>query len=178
MKMLLFAAAILTTPLAFAADRYLHISVADDGDTVRISVPLAFVEKLLPSVHVDRIRSGRISLRYGREGVRVRELLEAVRSSADGEFVTVENRHEQLRVAKSGGYLLIKARDGRRGRGAENVEIKMPMTVLEAMVKPGSDDLDLLAAIRALSAHGDITLVTVEGDREKVKIWVDGKSRQ
>lgn len=178
MKKLLLVALFLAAPLAVADDRWLHINVGEPHETVRVSVPLSWVEKLLPTVHVDRLRHGRLSIWHKHDGISPRELLDAIRNTADGEFVTVDGRDEQVRVAKSGGYLLVKVREGRRGRGTENVDIKLPMKVLEALVAKDKDHLDLAAAIRALSAHGDLELVTVESDREKVRIWVDGKSRQ
>lgn len=178
MKKLLLVALFLAAPLAIADDRWLHINVGEAHETVRVSVPLWLVEKLLPTVYVDSLRHGRISMGRHHDGITPRELLDAVRNTPDGEFVTVDGRDEQVRVGKSGGYLLVKAREGRRGRGTENVEIKMPLKVLEALVAKDRDHLDLGAAIRALSDHGDVTLVSVESDKEKVRIWVDGKSRQ
>ena len=177
MKRLFIVVTFAATTLAFAGDRYLHINVGESHETVRVSVPLWLVEKLLPTVHVDRLRHGRISLGHSHNRISPQELLDAVRNSADGEFVTVEGKDEQVRVAKSGGYLLVKARDGRWGR-SENVNVKVPLKVLEALVAKDKDELDLGAAIRALSNHGDFTLVSVEGAREKVRIWVDGNSRQ
>src|SRR4029078_868028 len=103
------------------------------------------VKNLLPIVHVDGLQHGRISLGH-HHNISPRDLLDAIRNSSDGEFVTVDGRDEQVRVAKSGGYLLIRTREGRRGRGTENVEIKLPMKVLEALVAKDKDRVDLGAA--------------------------------
>ncbi len=168
MTKLLLAVMVSVGSLAFAGDKYLHINVGDPHEKVRVSVPLAWVEKLLPTVHVRYSR-------HKHDGISPRELLDAVRRAPDGEFVTVEGRDDEIRVAKSGGYLLVKARDGRRWR-SENVEIKLPLKVLEALAND-TDHLDLGAAIRAISEHCD-ALISVEGDREKVRIWVDEKRRQ
>jgi len=177
MKKLLLVALVLAAPLAFAGDRWLHINVGEANENIRVSVPLWLVEKMLPIVHVDGLRHGRISIGHHHDGINARELLDAIRNTADGEFVTVDGRDEQVRVAKSGGYLLVRTREGRRGR-IENVEIKLPIKVIEAAVAKDKNHLDLGAAIRALSDHGDLTLVSVESDKEKVRIWIDGKSRQ
>lgn len=169
MTKLLLLAMVSIGSLAFAGDKYLHINVGEPHETIRVSVPLSWVEKLLPSIQVRYHR-------HRHDGISPQQLLDAIRSAPEGEFVTVEGRDEEVRVAKSGRFLLVKAREGRWGRRHQNVEIKVPLKVLEALAKD-KDHLDLGAAIRAISEHGD-ALISVEGDREKVRIWVDEKSRQ
>ncbi len=53
------------------------------------------------------------------------------------------------------------------------MDIKVPLTVVEALLSAGKDELDVLAAVRALAAHGDTELVTVKDDKNTVRIWVD-----
>lgn len=50
------------------------------------------------------------------------------------------------------------------------------MSIVEALLSGAKDELDLAAAIRALSAHGDSILVTVEDGRNTVRVWVDSKN--
>jgi len=166
-------------------ERWLHVRVEKTGDnaeTVRVNVPLALAEKILPAVNIDRIRNGRITIEGTKaEGVDLRALFEAVKTTQDGEFVTVESKDENVRVAKAGGYLLVKVRDERTRKGEtrkEEVDVKIPMTVVEAALSGGRDELDLLAAIKALSAHGDSELVTVRGHNETVRVWIDTKNTQ
>jgi len=56
------------------------------------------------------------------------------------------------------------------------VEVKIPMKVVDALFSAGKDELDVLAALRALSAHGDTELVSVKGDGDNVRIWLDSKN--
>jgi hypothetical protein len=79
-----------------------------------------------------------------------------------------------VRVAKAGGYLLVKVQEG-KGK-SEKVDIKIPFSVVEALLSGEQDELDVLAAVRALSAHGDTELVTVTDKSETVRIWVDSKN--
>src|SRR2546422_2254411 len=46
--------------------------------------------------------------------VDLRALLDAVRSAKDGEFVSVQSRENDVRVAKQGGYLVVHVRDHKR----------------------------------------------------------------
>jgi len=48
--------------------------------------------------------------------------------------------------------------------------------VVDALFSAGKDELDLVAALRALSAHGDMELVTVKDAENDVRIWIDSKN--
>jgi hypothetical protein len=50
------------------------------------------------------------------------------------------------------------------------------MTVVEALLSGGKDELDILAAIRALARHGDTELVSVQDRKTTVRVWVDSKN--
>ena len=50
------------------------------------------------------------------------------------------------------------------------------MKVVDALLSAGKDELDVLAALRALSAHGDMELVSVKDDDNTVRVWIDSKS--
>src|SRR6202047_1601707 len=75
-------------------DRWLHvrvISTTSKGETVRVNVPLELAEKVLPAIDHDRLHKGKVRIGcMDCDGVDVRTIFEAVRSSKDGEFVTVQ----------------------------------------------------------------------------------------
>lgn len=166
-----------STITAAAEDRWLHIKVDDSGgdmERVRVNVPLSLAEKVLPCIHADNLDHGRVKINGGDiNGVDLRQLVQAVRATQDSEFVTVQDRHENVRVAKAGGDLLIKVR---KNHDKSTVDVKVPFTVVEALLSAGKEELDVTAAIRALSAHGDSDLVTVNDRTQTVRIWVDSRS--
>jgi len=174
-------ALLLAAPLvAQQPERWLHLRVehSRDGELVRVNIPLALAEKVLPAIHSHKLKNGKVKIRRAHvDEVDLRAILEAVRQTRDGEFVTVESKNENVRVAKSGGYLLIQVRET-KGDKLETVDIKLPMSVVEAALSGPADELDLLAAIRALSAHGDAVLIEVRKTNETVRVWVDTKSTQ
>jgi len=58
--------------------------------------------------------------------------------------------------------------------GKERVDVTIPWEVAQALISETTDNqLNLSAAIKALQNIGDMTLVTVSGDNESVRIWVD-----
>jgi hypothetical protein len=175
---------------ALAADRWLHVKVEEsgvNGETVRINMPLSLAEKVLPVIHTDKLRDGKVKVdSTAIHDLDLRAIVEALRTTPDNEFITVESTHENVRVAKAGGNLLIKVRDSHRKGAAkttaetktvaETVDVMIPFPVVEALLSAGKDELDVLAAVRALSAVGDIVLVAVDDQHDKVRIWVDSRN--
>jgi hypothetical protein len=172
---------VLATGLALSApaDKWLHVSVVDGkagkAETVRVNVPLSFAEKVLPAIQVDKLHNGKMKIEECEmNGIDLRAILEAVRDTRDGEFVTVEAEDGHVRVAKSKGNLLVKVRDGKKGD--QKVDVQVPMAVIEALLSGDKNELDLGAAVRALGTHGDTLRVNVNGDDSTVRVWVDSRN--
>jgi hypothetical protein len=189
-----------TATTSVSKDRWLHVRVISTdgkGETVRVNVPLELAEKVLPAVNHDRLHNGKVKIDCEHvNDVDLKALAEAIRSSKDGEYVTVQGSDNDVRVAKQGGYLLVHVLDhGYRGKhgmkdkddaseksasGKSNekneVEIKVPMKVIDALFSAGKDELDLVAALHALSAAGDTELVSVKDRDNTVRVWLDSKN--
>jgi hypothetical protein len=160
-------------------DRWLHVRVVSrdsKDETVRVNVPLELAEKVLPTVNKNRLQNGKVKIdQIDCHGVDVHALVDAVRSSRDGEFVTVQSKDADVRVAKQNGYLLVHVYDKNRGKRPE-VEVKLPMKVVDALFSAGKDELDVVAALHALSAQGDTELVSVKDEENTVRVWLDSKN--
>jgi hypothetical protein len=108
-------------------------------------------------------------------GVDVRALLDALRTAPDNEFVTVKQKDQDVRVAKSNGNLIVHVLD--KSKDGQKVDVTIPMKVVDALFSTVKDnELDVAAAIRALSDAGDAVLVTVQDATEHVRIWIDSHS--
>ena len=160
-------------------DRWLHVRVIctdGRGDTVRVNVPLELAEKVLPAVNHDRLHNGKVRIDDPRmDDVDLRALMEAIRSAKDGEYVTVQGSDNDVRVAKEGNHLMIHVVD-KSGPKKSQVEVKVPMKVVEALLSAGKDELDLVAALHALGTQGDVELVSVKDSENTVKVWLDSKN--
>jgi hypothetical protein len=165
--------------LASSHDRWLHIRVtnpARNEESVRVNIPLELAEKVLPTINKDRLHSGRVRFDdIDCHGVDLRALLDAVRTSKDGEFVTVQNKDSDVRVAKRNGTLFVHVFEKNRPKKSE-VEVKVPMRVVDALFSARKDELDLVAGLRALSAQGDTELVSVKDEENTVRVWLDSKN--
>ena len=164
---------------ASSHDRWLHVRVSNPGkneETVRVNVPLELAEKVLPTINKNRLHSGKVRFDdVDCHGVDLRALVDAVRASKDGEFVTVQNKDSDVRVAKQNGYLFVHVFEKNRPKKSQ-VEVKVPMKVVDALFSAGKDELDLVAALHALSAQGDTELVSVKDDENTVRVWLDSKN--
>ena len=178
------------------AEQWIHVRVEskeNHGETVRVNVPVEMAAKVIPAVNKNNLHDGKVHIdSMHTNDVDLRAILDAVQSSRDGEYVTVQGHDNDVRVAKSAGYLYIHMTDKSEGKKAaakdgkmsakatagheSKVEIKMPMKVVDALFSAGKDELDIVAALKALSGHGDTELVTVKDDENTVRIWVDSKN--
>ena len=178
------------------SEQWIHVRVEskeDRGETVRVNVPVEMATKVIPAINKNNLHDGKVRIDSSHmNDVDLRTILDAVRSSRDGEYVTVQSNENDVRVAKNAGYLYIHVTDKSEGKKASakdakpgsksnarhesKVEIKVPMKVVDALLSAGKDELDIVAALKALSAHGDTELVTVKDNENTVRIWVDSKN--
>lgn len=162
-------------------DRWLHVRVVSSdgkGETVRVNVPLELAEAVLPAVNHDRLHDGKVKIDCAHmNDVDLKTLVEAVHNAKDGEYVTVQGRENDVRVAKQNNYLIVHVLDKSNGKARNSqVEIKVPMKVVDALFSAGKDELDLVAALRALSSQGDMELVSVKDTDNTVRVWLDSKN--
>jgi hypothetical protein len=160
-------------------DRWLHVRVISSdakGETVRVNVPLDLAEKVLPAINHDRLHGGKVKIDCAHvNDVDLRAMVAAIRTAKDGEYVTVQGTENDVRVAKQDNHLIVHVLDKGKSRKSQ-VEIKVPMKVIDALFSAGKDELDLVAALHALSAQGDVELVSVKGDDNTVRVWLDSKN--
>jgi len=170
----------LVAATASAGDRWLHVRVDEGGrhgDRVRVQIPLKMIRAMLPLIETDEFHDGRVYLGHADlDGTDVRAMLAAVREAEDGEYVRIDSRDELVRVAKQGGFLHVKVEERDAWDDESDiVRVKIPMTVVEAMVIGDSDEIDLAAAIDALDTDSieRMDLVTVDDGYDRVRVWID-----
>jgi hypothetical protein len=189
-------------------ERYLHVKVEDseNGESVNVNLPLSMAEKIIPAVNRGDLHNGRVKIHDADiDGVDIRAMLDALRTAEDNEFVTVKQKDQEVRVAKSKGNLVIHIvdnserdkdaeKDADRESGKDNkdakksykmkihsqkVEVTVPMKVVDALISTTKDnELDIAAALRALGDAGDAVLVTVQDASQHIRVWVDSRSGQ
>jgi hypothetical protein len=163
-------------------ERWLHVRVVnsdDKNDIVRVNVPLDLAESVLPTINKNNLHNGKVTIDQAHmKDVDLHALINAVRNAKDGEYVTVQNSDQDVRVAKQGGHLLVHVKDKNHEAHSRHseVEVKIPMHVIDALFSAGKDELDLVAALHALAQQGDTELVSVKADESTVRVWLDSKN--
>ena len=162
---------------ALTPERYLHVRVTNPSthELVRVNLPLSLAEKVIPAINEGELRDGKVQVGdFRADNVNIKMILDAVKTAPDGEFVTVEEKDNNVRVAKEHGQLVVHVIDK---QGKENVDVTIPWEVAQALTaNTDKDQINVEAAIKALESVGDMTLVTVTGRDENVRIWIDSNS--
>lgn len=165
---------------AAPAERYLHVNVENPakGESVNVNVTLAMAEKILPAINNHGLHDGKVTIHNAElNGVDIRALLDALRTSPDNEFVTVKNNDSDVRVAKANGNIIVHI-IGKKDK-QQKVDVTVPLKIVDALFDTArNDELDIAAALRALGDAGDILLVTVQDSSQKVRVWVDSRNTQ
>lgn len=171
---LLLLALVSFTGPAFASGLWLHVKV-DGGDAdeqVTVNLPLSLIEKALPMIPEDVMEQGRLQFDEG-DTITIadlRDMWNEIQSQPDFTIARVESQDEHVRVAKEGDFLVVRVEEG----DSENVNVRIPVAVVDALFSGPGDQLNLRAAFEALAAHGEGELVTVTDHDETVRVWVDG----
>ena len=163
---------------AAPADRYLHVQVTDahkNGD-VNVNLPLIVAEKVLPTIDRGPLHQGRVDVpRESFQGVDIRAIVDAIRTSPDSHIVTARQDGQDIDVEKLNGNILVHVKNT-KARG-ENVDVTVPISVVDALFSGAlKDQIDVAAALQALDKAGDSFLVKVESATEHVRVWVDSHS--
>ena len=183
------------TAASASAERWLHVTVDstdDRGERVRVNVPLSLARTVLASVQHGKLDHGIVHINHvNLQDVDVRGIVKALRSAQDGEYVTVEQRDCTVHVSKQGGMLLIHVTEhdaankdsaaedkSEHHRRHQNVDVRVPLEVADALFSGASDELNVGAALDLLSRHENIELVSVKDGEQTVHVWMDTKTTQ
>ena len=77
-------------------------------------------------------------------------------------------------VKKEGEFILVQTTE-HSDRGAE-VDAKLPLTVVDALLSGPEGTFDFTAALQALADFGPGELVTVRDGEETVRVWIDDQN--
>jgi hypothetical protein len=169
----IFASAVLaSTPV-----RYLHVRVTGikAHELVRVNVPLTLAEQVIPAINHGKLRDGKVQIGgFHADDINLKMILDALKTTPEGELVTVQEPDSNVRVAKEHNQLVVHVVDK---KGKENVDVTIPWEVAQALASDTDENqLNIEAGIKALETAGDVTLVAVSGNDETVRVWVDSRS--
>jgi len=182
-RALLLAVALLpaATHAASNSKHWVHVSIdGTDEERVRVNVPLKLVHSLEPLLDSHDVSDG-ITIngkRLTREELQT--MLKAVREADEGEYITVIDDEDQVRVAKEKNHLWVRVTEKHKKDKDSEVKIRIPIAVVEALLseegREEGAELNLVAALEELSRHDSGEILTVSDGGERIRIWVDEKN--
>lgn len=157
-----------------AADLWMHVQVHDgkDGDHVSVNLPVTAISTAVPIIHTQLDKNAR--LRVDEDDLTVpqmRAIWKQLKASPDMDFVTVKKTDQSVRITKSAGYVLIHVDN--RDRDKDNVDVRLPIRVVDALLSGTDDQIDVAAGLEALAGAGEGELLTVTSAKDHVRVWVD-----
>jgi hypothetical protein len=176
------AALLLPSTLLMAEGKpWIHIQVRESdesGAKVNVNLPLSVVQVAVEAAPDKIISNGRIRIDHcGHHDLSIsdlRRMWRELKDSGEARFVEVEDEHEKVNVFREGDLVRIEVEDLDDAR-KETVNIKVPISVVDALFSGEGDELNLQDALEQLKdQRGEI--VQVEGGDADVRIWIDERS--
>lgn len=162
-------------PAAAANDLWFHVTVQEskgNNENVTVNLPISLIETALTMIPAEKMQNGNIVIDSQEfDAAKLRQLWQEVKGAPDMTYVTVQSNDETIKVAKDRGYLIARTTD-RGGKGAD-VNARIPLAVVDALLSGESNTLNLKAAVAALVDEGAGELVTVSDNSSHVRVWID-----
>jgi len=155
---------------------WLHVQV-DEGSKSKVSVnlPMSLVEIALASAPQTLISDGHFKLHCGNSRLSVtdmRKMWKELKAAGVTEFVTVEDEHESVNVARKGELVQVRVDNP---SNKEAVRVDVPLSLVDVLLSGEGDQIDVRAAIGELSKRrGDI--VHVSDATSQVRVWIDERN--
>lgn len=181
--LLLLAVALLPAGAQAAAssNRWVHVSIdGTDDERVRVNVPLKLVHSLEPLFDSHDLSSEDGININGKRLTReeLQSMLKAVHEADEGEYITVFDDEDQVRVAKEKDRLNVRVIEKKEKGKQSKVTIHVPLAVVEALLSGKGEDgeFNVVAALEELGRHDSGEILSVDDNGERIRIWVDRKN--
>lgn len=162
---------------AAAADQWLHVKVEGSNDErVTVNLPLSLMEAAVAMIpeEVTAEMEGEIQVAIddvNMDWQDLRNFWQSVKDTPETTFATIETKDETVVVKKEGAFL--KIRTSEMGDHGADVDVQLPMAVVDALFSGPEGTLNFAAAIRALAEEGNGHLVQIKDGDDTVRVWID-----
>ena len=153
---------------------WVHVRVEEGakGSKVSVNLPLTVVEAALNAAPDAIATEGKFHVGRDNHGVSVadmRRIWTELKNAGDTELVSVEDKDETVKVARRGDVVQVRVN---RAGGGEEVNVDVPVSLVDAALAGEGDTIDVKALVRELAKRrGDV--VRVNEKDNKVRIWID-----
>ena len=160
-----------------AADQWIHVKVENqhDEELVTVNLPFSMLHAAVAMIPAEVKSEGEIAIDdLDMDWNELMTLWGEIKNAPQATFVTVETRDENIVVKKEGDFLLVETTE--RSADGANVDVKLPLTVVDALLSGDEGTFDFAAAIEALADFGPGELVTVRDGGDTVRVWIDNQN--
>ncbi|PWT90646.1 MAG: hypothetical protein C5B54_06795 [Acidobacteria bacterium] len=174
---MLLVLAILSVSLSAQAStqQWVHLRVENQKghkgpEKVKVNIPVSLMETLVPMVEEEGIKEGKIKIEDKDIDIRqLRKVWSALKQEGDNEYVSVESDDTNLHVKKEGNYLIVRTDE----KSKSQVDIQIPVSVVDAMLSGQDDELNLMAALQALKDSKVKDFISIKDEDTTVHVWID-----
>jgi hypothetical protein len=178
-----FTIAVLLTGLVAnvqAANQWLHVNVdSEKEEKVRVNLPMSAVSAALPILQSQHLAEAGISegkIRLDNTELKIsdlREIWKALKAEGTFELANVVSTDANVSVVLENDYLRIKTEETE----GDHVNVQIPVNVVDALLSGEGEELNLMAAVEALSQLENQELVLVEADDAVARVWIDDSAK-
>jgi hypothetical protein len=169
----LWVASFSSTLVAQKKEPWFHVEVKEnktEPEYVKVNLPMGMVDVALNVIKDKKFNKGHFKLPTDEVSIAdMRKIWNELRKAGNAEFVTVEQKKETVRVAKDGNYVVVKVTEDKRPK----VDLRIPVSVVDALLASPGDELDIKAALIAMQKQGVGDILTVSDRETQVRIWID-----
>jgi len=159
--------------LAQSSGPWLHLEVKENKTEpvlVKVNLPVSLVDVALDVVREEGLRHGKFKLEHTEITVAdMKEIWNELKKAGNAEFLTVERRHETVRISREGEFVLVKVTENQEPK----VDLKIPVSVVDALLEGPGDELNLKAAVAAMQQKQVGDILTVNANNTRVRLWID-----
>jgi hypothetical protein len=161
---------------AAAADHWIHIKVEDgDEERVTVNLPVSLLSAAAAMIPDEVQEEARIEIdELDMDWSDLMTFWQEVKNAPEATFVTVETKDETVKVRKEGQFVTVRTTE--RGDSGAEVDVTLPLAVIDGLLSGPEGTLNFQAALEALVAYGPGNLVSVRDGDETVRIWIDDRN--
>ncbi len=162
---------------AQSANAWLHVRVEEprNESKVSVNVPLSLVAVALAAAPENIASKGHLHIGSRPHDLSVsdlRKMWKELKAVGDNEFVSIEDDHETVKVARVGDKVKVVCTRSDRD---DSVNVEVPVAIVDALLSGSGDEINTRDAIAQLQAlRGEI--VRVKDKDSTVHIWIDERS--
>ncbi len=173
--MILAVALAAPASLSSASDDLLWLRVevmshGEKGTRMKVNVPLSLMEVVIESVDGASLFEKMHGLDAGQGHIDIRKMWQSIRDMNVDEFLTIESEKENVKVYKDRDFFRVDVRNNAEG---EEVEIKVPLSLMDYLFEKQHARFDFQELVSALRLHAPLQVVRVEGKGESVSVWIE-----